>query len=62
MLLRVLRLAGFCPASTGVGGSAVGHSAIGHGRGHPAVLLVGLHQGLEGSLGFLTAESFLGLP
>lgn len=37
-------------------------SAVGHGRRHPAVLLVGLHQGLESGLGFLTAESFLGLP
>lgn len=42
-------------------GSAVGCSAVGHGRGHPAVLLVGFHQGFEGGLGFLTVESFLGL-
>lgn len=61
MLLCLLGLAGVCPAS-GVGGSAAGHSAVRHRRGHPAVLLVGLHQGLESSLGFLAAESFLGLP
>lgn len=42
-------------------GSAVGCSAVGHRRGHPAVLLVGFHQGFEGGLGFLSVESFLGL-
>lgn len=63
MLLCVSRLAGFFrPASAVVGGSTGRGSAVGHGRGHPAVLLVGLHQGLEGGLGFLAAESFLGLP
>lgn len=44
------------------GAPGEGASAVGHGRRHPAVLLVGLHQGLEGGLGFLAAESFLGLP
>lgn len=62
MSFCVSGLAGFCPASAGVGGSEAGHSAVGHGRGHPAILLVGLHQGLEGGLGFLAAERFLGLP
>lgn len=61
MSFCVSGLAGFVPASAGVRGSAAQRSAVGHGRRHPAVLLVGLHQGLEGGLGFLAAESFLGL-
>lgn len=38
-----------------------GRSTVGHRRGHPAVLLVGFHQGFEGGLGLFTVESFLGL-
>lgn len=34
-------------------------SAVGHGRGNPAVLLVGLDKALEGRLGFLTTEGLL---
>lgn len=36
-------------------------SAVGNGRRNPAVLLMGLHETLERSFGFLAAEGFLGL-
>lgn len=55
-------LAGLLPASAGLRGSAAEPSTVWHRRGHPAIFLVGLHQGLEGGLGFLTTECFLGLP
>lgn len=50
-----------CLAGGRRGGQGGGRSAVGHGRGDPAVLLVGFHQGLEGGLGFLPVEGFLGL-
>lgn len=36
-------------------------SAVGHGRGHPAILLVGLDKALEGRLSFLTTKGLLRL-
>lgn len=36
-------------------------SAVGHGRGHPAILLVGLDKALEGCLGFLATKRLLRL-
>lgn len=36
-------------------------SAVRHGRGNPAVLLVGLHKALEGGLGFLATKGLLRL-
>lgn len=42
-------------------GAVGGRSTVGHRRGHPAVLLVGFHQGFEGGLGFFTVEGLLGL-
>lgn len=36
-------------------------SAVGHGRGHPAILLVGLDKALEGRLSFLATKGFLRL-
>lgn len=36
-------------------------SAVGHGRGHPAILLVGLDKALEGRLSFLATKGLLRL-